>query len=102
MKNLISWVALVGAVIALILSIGNAVGGNPTAKLSGVTNYDALTLGTGPLVITTSNTATSTLSVGCVQTTATSTASPVKLTFTTLGATSTFPGTVYWAYGTCP
>lgn len=39
--------------------------------------------------------------VGCIQTTATSTATPVKIVFSALGATSTFNGTAYWQYGSC-
>ena len=40
--------------------------------------------------------------VGCIQVTATSTQSPVKLMLSTLGATSTFGGTVFFSAGTCP
>lgn len=47
-------------------------------------------------------TATTSLTVGCVQGNATSTATPVKQVFSPLGATSTFAGTTYWVYGTCP
>ena len=54
-----------------------------------------LTLG-GDLTITTSNTATSTLEVGCIQTYATSTATAVRLSATTT------PGIAYWSYGSCP
>jgi hypothetical protein len=50
----------------------------------------------------TSNTATSSILVGCIQTTATSTATPVKLEFVTTGATSTYAGTAFWGYGKCP
>lgn len=46
---------------------------------------------------------TSTLSgVGCIGAFATSSATPVKLILSALGATSTFKGTAYWSYGTCP
>lgn len=95
MKNLISWVTGVAAVFALILSIGNAVGGNQPA-LGGVTNFDALTLSTGPLVVTSTNTATSTVSAGCYQFYATSTLTPQKF------AASTTPGVMVSQYGTCP
>lgn len=62
----------------------------------------------GDLTITTSNAATSTASVGCIQTTATSTATPIRLTIgSTPQATTTFKGTtsnffVLAQYGTCP
>lgn len=63
----------------------------------------------GPLVNYTTNSATSTTSLGCIQATATSTATPIKLTFSqgSLTATSTFSGTVtggfvIWAFGSCP
>lgn len=46
---------------------------------------------------------TSTLSgLGCMQMFATSSATAVKLVLSTAGATSTFKGTAYWTYGTCP
>lgn len=67
----------------------------------------ASTLG-GNLTITSSNTATSTASVGCVQTSATSTATPVKLVLGKVGSSATTTlyntssGAVYWAYGNCP
>lgn len=60
---------------------------------------------TGPLTVTSTNTATSTTIVGCVQTTATSTATPIRLLYNTQATTSlsgTASGTVVWGYGTCP
>lgn len=62
----------------------------------------------GTINISTSNTATSTLVVGCIQTTATSTASPVKLVVTAISTTTTTFGNgttgfaVVAAFGTCP
>lgn len=57
--------------------------------------------------VTTTNTATSTLVVGCIQTYATSTASPVYIAFgasnfgtTTFGAAGR--GLVTWQFGSCP
>ena len=67
-----------------------------------LTVTDDATISGGVLTVTTSNTATSTVTVGCVQTYATSTVTPIKQRFVTTGATSTFDGTVYWSYGTCP
>lgn len=72
-----------------------------------VTGDTTLGGGSGALVITTTDAATSTVQVGCIQTTATSTASPIKLlvnqsaTTTTLNS-ATVRGVVLWAFGTCP
>ena len=63
--------------------------------------------GNGALTITTSNSATSTLVVGCIQTYATSTETAVNMQFhasstlanSTNGATA---GLVVWKYGSCP
>lgn len=97
--------------------------GNPWTFSGAVTHSSTFTQtgdatfngGDGAVVITTSNTATSSIEVGCIQMTATSTASPTKLTFfasSTLNidgasVTSGFGGSavqglVLWAYGTCP
>lgn len=59
-----------------------------------VSNTGKLT--TGNVVVTTSNTATSTLTVGCIQFYATSTATAQKF------MASTTPGVMYSQYGTCP
>ena len=70
--------------------------------------------GNGALVITTTNAATSTIQVGCLQMYATSTETAVHLTFATaqmattttqigVGDTNgTHGGVVIWRYGTCP
>lgn len=55
----------------------------------------------------TTNAATSTFSGGCIQTTATSTATPVRFVIGTSGATTTYQGgaaigVVAWQYGSCP
>lgn len=74
-----------------------------------LTVTDDATVNGGQFVVTTSNTATSEVQVGCIQMTATSTASPVKLvlgipssTATTSQYGATTLGAVYYAYGTCP
>lgn len=66
--------------------------------------------GNGALVVTTSNTATSTVQVGCISMYATSTATAVRMSFslpsqnaattTTQGSASI--GNVVWQYGSCP
>lgn len=59
------------------------------------------------VTVTTSNSATSTVSLGCIQTTATSTATPVRLVIGSSGATTSYQGSVAtgvvgWQYGSCP
>lgn len=61
----------------------------------------------GGINVVTSNTATSTTKTGCIQTTATSTASPVVITFTPYAGTTTTSGSnsnflVAARFGTCP
>jgi hypothetical protein len=73
---------------------------------SGNVTAGNLTMGK-TLTLTTSNTATSTATIGCVNTYATSTATAVKFTLSSaLSATTTFSGTsagyVTWSYGSCP
>jgi hypothetical protein len=67
---------------------------------------DDVTISGGLLTLTTSNSATSTLVVGCQQMYATSTATSIKLGFSAFNGTTTFSGTsnglVSWQFGTCP
>jgi len=109
------------AVLALIFSIIGLVGGNQSeSNLGGGTRFQNgisadnispnagevrgttftstgdVVLGGGTLNVTTSNTATSTLVVGCVQFYATSTATAQRF------QASTTPGAMYSAYGSCP
>ncbi len=79
------------------------------SNVASITGDVTLGGGAGALVITTTNAATSTASVGCVQTVATSTLTPIKLVIGSVNATasstatnSTISGFVTWAYGTCP
>lgn len=116
MKNII--IAIV-AIVLVVLGISWAVLNNEPV-FEGTTNFDSLTLsenltvaGTaaitgavtltgdttvsgGTLNVTTANTATSTLVVGCIQFYATSTATALRF------QASTTPGIMYSAYGTCP
>lgn len=78
-------------------------------KLNGSTFYSSsgLTTGTSATIsVPSSNTATSSLAVGCVQLVATSTATPIRLLFTGASATTTISGTAFGAvaygFGTCP
>jgi hypothetical protein len=57
MNKIITWVIGIVAVLSLIISIGNSVGGNNQPVLGGITNYDslridALGVGTDPVVAT--------------------------------------------------
>lgn len=78
-------------------------GGNAT-----LTGDVTINGGNGALVLTTTNAATSTAQIGCIQTTATSTATPVILVLSSTASTSptfgagTAVGGVFWKFGTCP
>ena len=131
--NKISWVAIILSIVALIVAV---VGGSSQPQLGaeGDTNLtnlvlsgdaavgDALTVtgastltgdatlsgGASALTLTTSNTATSTAVIGCINTYATSTATAIHLTIGSgANATTTYDGTaavgtVGWRYGVCP
>lgn len=106
--NIAIGLALVAVVIAILPNLGDRFLGAATS--GNTTNFDAVTLDNGDLTITNGDivvavptTGTSTLAtVGCLQANATSSATKIKLVFSPLGATSTFSGTAYWSYGTCP
>ena len=83
--------------------------GATTARTT-ITNpwtFSATTTGAN-VILTTTNTATSTLQVGCVQSTATSTDTPIRWVIgSTVAATGTYQGAtsqgaVVWQYGKCP
>lgn len=69
------------------------------------TNGDLVVSGRS-FTLTTSNTSTSTASVGCIQTTATSTATPIRFLIHSTTTPSTISGVasgyVAWGYGSCP
>ena len=70
---------------------------SPTAgqvRTTTLTTTGAATFG-GDVTVTTSNSATSSITVGCIDTYATSTATAIRLSATTT------PGIAYWSYGTC-
>jgi len=98
-------------------SAGNieATAGTLTVGSTSVLTGDVIMSGgSGALVITTTNAATSTIAVGCLQTYATSTATAIHLTFATDelatttsqggtgDTTGTYGGLVAWRYGACP
>lgn len=124
MKNFIIGVIGLVAVTSLIISLGK-VGGNsqPVPELGAtgtrfpngisadttspsvgqvrgttLTSTGATTIG-GTFTVTTSNTATSTTKIGCLQSTATSTLTPVKLVATTTQAGGV---AALWVFGNCP
>ncbi len=77
-----------------------------TLTITGAAALAAATL-SGTLTQSTSNTATTTAALGCIQTVATSTVTPIRLEFGAVSAaTTTFGsagiGSVVWRYGTCP
>jgi len=114
------------AVLSMVFSIVAINVGKDVATLGGTTNFDTLDVtdgylvdgttrisGTGSatlagLTVTTTDAATSTSEFGCIETTATSTATPVKLVLGKVGSSATTTlyntssGAVYWAYGNCP
>lgn len=90
-------------------SAGNitATAGNIVATAGDLTVGDDATISGGNLTVTTTNAATSTLEVGCIQMYATSTDTAVNLQFhasSTLADSTngTGDGLVVWAYGSCP
>lgn len=80
---------------------------NPYLFKKGVTLTGDSTTGGKTLTVTSSNTATSTATAGCFQGYATSTATPLHLTFSPFAGTTTTDGTnsnflVAARYGACP
>ncbi|MEK7180004.1 MAG: hypothetical protein AAB706_00855 [Patescibacteria group bacterium] len=73
-----------------------------------LTVTDDTTLSGGVVTVTTTNTATSSMTLGCIQTYATSTATAVRFVLSSAGTTTatfgagTASGGVSWQYGTCP
>lgn len=135
MKNsIITWVIGVVAVLALTISIGNSVGNNSQPEKTGDSGSrypngisadttspvegqirgtdllitDDATISGGSFTVTTSNLATSSTSLGCIQSTATSTETPIRFIIAlATSATTTYQGTpsdgfVVWQYGSCP
>ncbi len=82
----------------VVPAVQDAVFGATIARTT-VTNpytFSSSTIMNGNLTVTTTNTATSSLIVGCWQFYATSTATPQKY------QASTTPGIMYSSYGSCP
>lgn len=102
--------AVVGGVTVEDETFNGPVTLNSTLTSNGaITTTGDATVSGGTLNVVTANTATSTVKVGCIQTTATSTATPIKMTLGVTGSTATTTfyggtskGVVYWEYGTCP
>lgn len=100
-------VALVIAIIAVFLPqmpVSEDLG-NKTASFWDAIGYKM----SGTDVLSKSTAGTTTLAVNCVQTSATSTATPIKLLFntaftgsTTVNGDGSASGNVLWDYGTCP
>lgn len=107
--DLISMVGNASTTQSLTVGVDHYVAGRATTTGSSgdITTQGDITLAGRNLVVTTSNTSTSTIEVGCVQMYPTSTVTAVRLEFhasstladSTNGATN---GLVVWKYGTCP
>lgn len=96
----------------------NGISANSTAPAAGEVRGTTLTVtgaaatgaitSSGTLTLTTSNTATSSAIIGCIQTYATSTATAVRFVLSSAGTTTAIYGSgqglggVSWQYGTCP
>lgn len=98
-------IAIVVALVAVVISL-YAVGTNTTTSPAplpgGVTNYDEITLKANPVATTTLTLqAASNSQGGCIEIQPTSTLTTVSSRFSVLGATSTFAGTMYFAFGAC-
>lgn len=131
MNKTIQWIIGVVAVVALLLSLKGLIGGNNQSAVSlgagtrfpngisanstspsagQVLGTTLLTSAGGTVNQQTTNAATSTAKLGCIQTTATSTASPIIITYSqTFVGTTTLPtglanaqGVVTWKFGSCP
>jgi hypothetical protein len=116
-QNIIKGLVALG-VVAIIAVAGFALLAPASQSLGGVNAYQAgiwqfgngivaglsgqLTVDSSGNIAITNPSATSTIAAGCLQLNATSSATSVKLVLSTAGATSTFKGTAYWTYGTCP
>jgi len=90
--------------ISANISTGGTLAVTGATTLTGDVTLDG---GSGALTLTTSNTATSTAIIGCIQTYATSTDTAVRLELGSSSAATTTYGTagiglVAWRYGTCP
>lgn len=108
-SGVVAVIALIIAIVAIFVAVNKPVVVNVASQqaapsFGGVTNYDELTLQE-------TKSATTSLEIyggtgdtthgGCIELNATSTNTKLNLRFSPLGATSTFNGTVYFAYGTC-
>lgn len=94
--------------LRLVTDAGGDFESDVAAVFASTAQFTGRITANGGVTVTTSNTATSTTSVGCIQTTATSTATPIRFVIGSVqAATSTFQGTnanftVLAQYGTCP
>lgn len=70
-------------------------GADRTLHLEGALTLDGASVFGSDITVTTTNTATSSISVGCIETYATSTETVLRLSATTT------PGAAMWTYGAC-
>jgi hypothetical protein len=100
-------VALVAVVIAIGAYFYPAAPVVKSGAIIGTSYFDVFDASTsyklrGTTIVNYNSGATSTIAIGNVTTTATSSATAICMQPSLLGATSTFNGTVYWKYGACP
>ena len=102
--------AIVGGILgSYLFTHSEQLFGATTARTT-ITNpwiFSATTTNNANVVVTTTNAATSSVQVGCIQMTATSTATPIKLLVNQQATTTTLDsatprGVVLWAFGKCP
>lgn len=90
------------AVVEQVETLGGTVNTVPVEFHEGITvDGNTVISGTGNLTAPISSSATSTVTAGCFDGTATSSATRIKFIFNTV-ATTTGSGFVLWDYGTCP
>ena len=106
MKNIVT----VGIAIVALLVAGASYFAKPAPQLgaaAGPDFYNKVFFRSG-MEVPTTNTATSTSKVGCIQSVATSTATPIHLEYSTTTSLATYSGGavpnggVSWRYGACP
>jgi hypothetical protein len=105
-NTIVQWIGIVVAIAIAALSFASHTPAAPVeSDVGGTTQgFENAVLGykvNGTFVIQPVS-GTTTAALGCVGITPTSTATRAKIVLSPLGATSTFSGTAYWSYGTCP
>lgn len=117
-NNVVAWVALVGVVLLGAVVLFSSGGGEKSPSAFGAAGnllaeqYDPYIMynggfTTGKEIKQTQTSGTSTLSVGCIEAFATSSATQVKIIYNAIATSTTISGDtvaghVLWGYGSCP